>query len=97
MGSFQTTKLKWPGGARELSRAVHLAKCWPRGRLPRGQLRTCINIHVPNERRVILLHVSNCKMIFNFLIKSKNYTYKYINPNPTLSVRIYYTIYVHKP
>jgi hypothetical protein len=54
------------------------------------------NIHVPNWRRVILLHVSNCKTIYNFLIKIKNYMYKYINPNPTLSVRIYYTIYVHK-
>jgi len=79
-----------------LSRAVHLAKCWPRGKWPRGQLGTCTNIHVPNGRRVIYYKSPIVKLIFNFFVKSKNYTYKYINPNPTLSVRIYYTIYNHK-
>jgi hypothetical protein len=42
---------------------------WRAGIVPRcgpGQLGTCTYIHVPNGRRVILLHVSNCNFVFNF-------------------------------
>jgi hypothetical protein len=86
----------WPGGARELSRAGHLAKFWPRGVMPRGQLETCISIHVSKLATCILIHVAICFFFFFFYKNTKNYIYIYIfvfvnantntNPNPTQSV-----------
>jgi hypothetical protein len=92
----------WPGGARESSRTGHLAKFWPRGVMPRGQLETCISIHVSKLATCILIHVAIC--FFFFLKNEKLYIYIFVfvnantntntntNPNPTLSVCNIYSV-----